>query len=403
MAARRLNPDNHGYYIRESGTVTLTRPRLDIAQDALTDMLAALQLLGEGAVYTRVPWPMLWTRLCDAMHAWLVQHEADRAALVRGDRRQWVAHRELVMKGTLGLCLAMRFSRKQWIRGHFQTLLKQHGVHTAVELAGRVALTHAQPASVVYIGFSYCTSRPYIGMVQSRDPWLRFSEHWAKIADHQSGLSDPREAKYSYMASQGGVDRWHFLPLVVSSVVLSRYDLHRLEKLVWSRYPTRLNGMRPGRSGSRAKVLPDNSPTSNTMTRMCAGKSKHGGLPPVFSGVLGHEGGTVRGGTLEPNLEQALRSYPGVSWHTSAPHAVVMVKRLLGASLVVVRQHEGGCFAGRLRNAIKWTQQMPGSWVTLTFLSKKVKLLQRGEDYEFLLALARHEVPTSEAEDLLVE
>ena len=209
-----------------------------------TTAKAALTLLGDRAVNLRVPQPRLWPRLCSAMHAWLEKHEHDRGALVRGDRRQWTAHREVVMKDTLGLCLAMKFSRRQWIRRHFQTLLRQYSVGTAVELASRIAQTHAMPTSVVYIGFSFRTSRPYIGMVQDRDPWLRFTEHWASIADHQAGLSDPREAKYSYMASNGGVSRWHFLPLVVSSMVLSRRDLHRLERHVWRRYPTRLNGMK---------------------------------------------------------------------------------------------------------------------------------------------------------------
>ena len=362
MAARCLLAD-HGYFTNGDGSVTLTRRCEDMAPEALTDLKAALMLLGDRAVYLRCPQPRLWTRLCDAMHAWLRRHEGDRAALLHGDRRQWTTHREVVMKGTLGLCLAMRFSRKQWIRKHFLTLLKQYGVGTAVELARRIALTHAAPVSVVYIGFSFCTSRPYIGMVQDRDPWLRFTEHWIKIADHQAGISDPREAKYSYMASQGGADRWHFLPLVVSSMVLSRRDLHRLERHVWSRYPTRLNGMRPRGSRSRIKVLPDNIPTSRRMhTGMAAAgtvaKSDH--LPPVIASVFGHELGSGEV-SPEPSLEQTLRSYPGATWHTSAPHAMLMAERVLGASVVIVKQHDGGYFVGRLRAALKWTQRLSGS------------------------------------------
>ena len=407
MAARCPLLADHGYLKHMDGSVTLTRSCEDMTPTALTDLKAALTLLEDRAVNLRVPQPRLWTNLCSAMQVWLDGHESDRGALVQGDRRQWTAHREQVIGGILGLCLAMRFSRRQWIRKHFLTLLRQYQVGTAVELASRIALVGAVPTSVVYIGFSFKTSRPYIGMVQERDPWLRFAEHWASIADHQAGLSDPREAKYSYMASNGGVNRWHFLPLVVPSMVLSRRDLHRLERHVWSRYPTRLNGMRPLGARSRLRVLPDNSPTSRRLHRAMAEAAGTVGaepdhLSPVIAQVFGHELGS-KDVSLEPGLEQTLRRFPGVTWHTSAPHALLMASRVLGASVVIVKEHRGGYFVGRLRAALKWTQRLPGSWVTLTFLQKHVKQMQRGEDYEFLLAIARHEIPTSEAEDLLVE
>ena len=407
MATRCPLPADHGYLTHLDGSVTLTRPCEDMEPAALMDLKAALTLLGDRAVNLRVSQPRLWINMCSAMKVWLDRHECDRGALVLGDRRQWTAHREVVIKDTLGLCLAMRFTRRQWIRKHFYTLLRQYNVDTAVELASRIAMISTVPTSVVYLGFSFQTARPYIGMVQERDPWLRFAEHWASIANHQSGLSDPREAKYSYMASNGGVNRWHFLPLVVPSMVLSRRDLHRLERHIWSRYPARLNGMRPRGANSRSRVLPDNSPTSRRLHKARADAAgdvqvEPGHLSPVIAQVFGHDL-CSRAVSPEPSLEQTLRSFPGATWHTSAPHALVVAKRVLGASVVIVREHKGGYFVGRLRAALKWTQQLPGSWVTLTFLQRHVKQLQRGEDYDFLLALARHEIPTSEAEDLLVE
>ena len=162
MATRCPLPADHGYLTHLDGSVTLTRPCEDMEPAALMDLKAALTLLGDRAVNLRVSQPRLWLNMCAAMKVWLDRHECDRGALVLGDRRQWTAHREVVIKDTLGLCLAMRFTRRQWIRKHFYTLLRQYNVDTAVELASRIAMISTVPTSVVYLGFSFQTARPYI-------------------------------------------------------------------------------------------------------------------------------------------------------------------------------------------------------------------------------------------------
>ena len=87
MAARCPRLAEHGYFIAEDGSVTLTRPCEDMAPEALTDLKAALMLLGDRAVYLRAPQPTMWARMCSAMHAWLGRHENDRATFVSDDRR----------------------------------------------------------------------------------------------------------------------------------------------------------------------------------------------------------------------------------------------------------------------------------------------------------------------------
>ena len=112
MATRCPLPADHGYLTHLDGSVTLTRPCEDMEPAALMDLKAALTLLGDRAVNLRVSQPRLWLNMCAAMKVWLDRHECDRGALVLGDRRQWTAHREMVIKDTLGLCLAMRFTRR---------------------------------------------------------------------------------------------------------------------------------------------------------------------------------------------------------------------------------------------------------------------------------------------------
>ena len=106
---------------------------------------------------------------------------------------------------------------------------------------------------------------------------------------------------------------------------------------------------------------------------------------------------------MEPSLQHTLKTFPGATWHTSCPHPTQAVERRLGSSVVLVRQHGGGFVVAKLRAALKWARRVSADWVTLTFIVRKVQDLQRADDYEFLLALARHEVPKAEAEDLLVE
>lgn len=396
MAARRLQSADRGFKVHESGAVVMTRPRKFMQDGQVKDIEAVVALL-DGQLSLHGPGNTVWLRLCAEMQAWLRAHEAKLARLLGGDRRQWKAHRELAMNGTLGLCLAMRFTRSRWVRGHFLTMLRQHRVHTAVDLARAMSLAQASPTSVVYLGFSFKSSRPYIGMVHSRDPWLRFSEHWGQIDDHANGLADPEEAKYKYMASNGGVSGWHFLPLMVSPVVLPKTDVLRLEKHIWGRYPTRLNGMR--HRLCRVRSLPDRTQTSNSRGTNPSSPSPHS-LEPVIVHVMSHNAGVS---AVEPSLQNALKTSPGATWHTSCPHSTLSVERSLGSSVVMVRQHGGGFVVAKLRAALKWTRKVLADWVTLTFIVRTVHDLHRGDDYEFLLALARHEVPKAEADDLLVE
>jgi hypothetical protein len=101
--------------------------------------------------------------------------------------------------------------------------------------------TEAAPCSTIYVGLNLRSSRKYFGLVEDRNPLLRFKEHWAAIDDHHRGTEANFDWKYNYMARQGGAAAWIFLPLISLPVVIPKHRLRTLEKLLIARNPTSVN------------------------------------------------------------------------------------------------------------------------------------------------------------------
>ena len=59
------------------------------------------------------------------------------------------------------------------------------------------------PNSMIYLGFAMSTKRPYVGMVEARNPMCRFQEHFSAICRHRQQLVDEVDPKCSYMARSG--------------------------------------------------------------------------------------------------------------------------------------------------------------------------------------------------------
>ena len=63
----------------------------------------------------------------------------------------------------------------------------------------------------------------------------------------------------------------------------------------------------------------------------------------------------------------------------------------------------GHFFYGKLRLAMTHSKRWPAGKRLLGFLQRTEHELTRAEGYEYLLALAKHEVPLHEASDMLVQ
>ena len=69
-------------------------------------------------------------------------------------------------------------------------------------------------------------------------------EHWRSIRQHPTGLSTNREEKYAYMAANGGMCKWFFLPYISCGRQIELNRLQHLEQSVIQRFPNALNRCR---------------------------------------------------------------------------------------------------------------------------------------------------------------
>ena len=81
----------------------------------------------------------------------------------------------------------------------------QFQVDTAEELAVKLRVYMDRDGSIIYLGFSFGSKRPYYGLVEAHAPHERWVGHWRAIRQHQTGLATNREEKYAYMAANGGI------------------------------------------------------------------------------------------------------------------------------------------------------------------------------------------------------
>ena len=74
-----------------------------------------------------------------------------------------------------------------------------------------------------------------------------------------------------------------------------------------------------------------------------------------------------------------------------------------GDSMVVLLDRAGHSFAGQLRAALTHSARWPPGQRILGFIQRTEHHMERADDYEYLLAIAKHEVPLREASDMLVQ
>ena len=120
----------------------------------------------------------------------------------------------------------------------------QFQVDTAVALAMKLRVCINRDDSIIYVGFSFRSKRPYYGLVEARSPHERWVEHWRAIRQHPTGLAVNREETCAYMAVNGGISQWFFLPYLSCGTQIELSRLQQLEQSVIRRSPNALNKCR---------------------------------------------------------------------------------------------------------------------------------------------------------------
>ena len=119
-----------------------------------------------------------------------------RAPIIDTDRPPRVSHKALYGCWMVALCLRLRWARENLIRSLFRCLGMQFQVDTstAEELAARLCACMDRDDSIIYVGFSFSSNRPYYGLVEARARHDRWAEQWRSIdiRQHQAGLAATR-------------------------------------------------------------------------------------------------------------------------------------------------------------------------------------------------------------------
>ena len=114
-------------------------------------------------------------------------------------------------------------------------------VDTADELEVKLRVCMGRDDSIIHVGFSFGSKRPYYGLVEACTPHGRWAEHWRSNRQHQTGLATNREEKYAYMAASGGISKWFFLPYISCGCQIELSRLQHLEQSITRRFPNALN------------------------------------------------------------------------------------------------------------------------------------------------------------------
>ena len=171
----------------------LNCPKAVMSHAMTNGTLASAIALADAIMPTR---PMVTRPECatTVMADWRSTLEWRRLEMLDVARSPWQAHHGLYQANLLGIVLSMRWSRKRWVRSWFNRLCSQYNCDTTVQLTDYLRTVMEREDSIIYVGFSFTSSRPYIGAVEARHPILRWDEHWSAIL--QSGRGETSDLKY---------------------------------------------------------------------------------------------------------------------------------------------------------------------------------------------------------------
>ena len=322
-----------------------------------SDVNAIYRTLGGSIPSLEGSWDTVWPLLCRAMHVWLKENEVQRALIIDTDRPSWVNHEAFYGCWMVTLCLRLRWAREKWIRSLFRCLCMQLQVDTAVELAMKLRVCMDRDDSIMHVGFSFRSKRPYYGLVEACAPHERWVEHWRAIRQHQTGLAVNREEKYAYMAANGGISQWIFLPYDIVScgkqIKLNR--LQQLEQSAIRQFPNALNKCRHPACTQR-------------VVQSSADLDKHAQDTARQADMKGYDGSRVDTAVTYVNslstgpevthlINYAMNTCLTLAWHSSYPWSTTQSARRWGDSVVVLLDRAGRSFTGRLQAALTHSTQ----------------------------------------------
>ena len=103
------------------------------------------------------------------------------------------------------------------------------------------------------------------------------------------------------------------------------------------------------------------------------------------------------------DLNEAIAVNTAVCWHSSYPWTTTQSTRRFCGSIVVLYDGEGNSFVGVLKAAVDTARKWAVGHRYRGMIRRLEHEMDRPEDYDYLLASCRSEIPKSEAWGLLVQ
>ena len=301
-----------------------------------TDVNATYRILGDSMPSLEGSRGTVWHEFCRAMHGWLKEYEARRARIIDTDRPSWVAH-----KAFYGY----------WMVALFRCLCMQFQVDFAEELAAKLRVCMDRDDSIIYIGFSFGSKRPYYGLVEARARHEQWVEHLRAIRQHQIRLASNREEKWADMAANGGISKWFFLPYISCGQQIELNRLQHLEQSVIRRFPNALNRCRHHACTQR-------------VVRSSADMDKHAHDVARQADRLLNDDSRVdtaddTGPEVTHLINNAMNICLTIAWHSSYPWSTTKSARRWDDSVVVLLDRAGNVFTEKLRAALTHSTRWP--------------------------------------------
>ena len=229
-------------------------------------------------------------------------------------------------------------------------------------------------SSCLYHLFSFDTDKQYIGLVEQRPAIRRAMEHTKAIC-----VGGP-EAYYAGMQKTGGVEAWHFIPVVSCQGALPLRQLQKMENRMIGAHPNCWNKYH----GPRVRK-PKPIPSAKSVIRP---RQKPLSVPPVRLESYFFDGDVWQ---LQCNIVILLLTYSACMIHSSRLHAIpTATLRVCQASVVwaVASGGSSSVFVGSLGRCIVWGKQLRDSWVCIFIRLRKSREFVRSVTYRNLEQIA---------------
>ena len=167
-------------------------------------------------------------------------------------------------------------------------------------------------------------------------------EHWRSIRQHQTGLATNREEKYAYMAENGGINKWFFLPYIGCGQQIELNKLQHLEQSVIRRLFNTLSRCRhPACTQRVARSSADVDKHAQDVARKAARQGYDDSRVDTAVSYEIVNSADDTGPEVTHLINTAMNTCLTIAWHSSYPWSTTQSARRWGDSVAVLLDRAG--------------------------------------------------------------